>query len=103
MANLYKKPIVRKDPATGRTIKTKSKKWWGQYKDASGRLRRHPLATDKKAAQAMLNKIVRTVEREKAGLVDPTHEQSQRPIRMISLPGPLLTRTKRRVSNRIPR
>ena len=53
MANLYRKPEVRKDPVTGEKIKSKSKKWWGQYKDADGRLRRHPLSTDKKAAQAM--------------------------------------------------
>jgi len=81
MANLYKKPVVTVDPKTGKTTKTKSKKWWGQYKDASGRLRRHPLATDKAAAQAMLNELVRNVEREKAGLLDPTTEQRQRPLK----------------------
>lgn len=81
MANLYKKPVVIVDPKTGKTIKTKSKKWWGQYKDASGRLRRHPLATGKAAAQAMLNELVRNVEREKAGLLDPTSEQRQRPLK----------------------
>ncbi len=47
----------------------------GQYKDATGRLRRQPLAIDKAAAQAMLNEIVRNVEREKAGLIDPTDAQ----------------------------
>ena len=60
MANLYKKPVVTVDPKTGKKTKTKSKKWWGQYKDASGRLRRHPLAIDKTAAQAMLNELVPT-------------------------------------------
>ena len=77
MANLYRKPIVVVDPKTGEKTKTKSKKWWGQFKDASGRLRRHPLAIDKGAAQAMLNELVRKVEREKAGLVDPTDAQVQ--------------------------
>jgi hypothetical protein len=78
MANLYKKPVVVTDPVTKEKVKTKSKKWWGQYKDASGRLRRHPLSVDKAAAQAMLNEIVRRVEREKAGLVDPTDAQRNR-------------------------
>lgn len=80
MASLYKKPVIRTDPATGQKIKAKSKKWWGQYKDALGRLRRVPLAIDKVAAQAMLNQIVQRVEREKAGLVDPTEEERRRPL-----------------------
>jgi len=80
MASLYKKPVIRTDPTTGRKVKTKSKKWWGQFKDAHGRLRRKPLAIDKVAAKAMLNEIVRRVEREKAGLVDPTEEQRKRPL-----------------------
>jgi len=80
MASLYKKPVIRTDPATGQKIKAKSKKWWGQYKDALGRLRRVPLSIDKVAAQAMLNQIVQRVEREKAGLVDPTEEERRRPL-----------------------
>lgn len=58
MASLYRKPVVITDSATGRKIRSKSKKWWGQYKDAFGRLKRTPLAVDKQAAQAMLNQIV---------------------------------------------
>ena len=81
MANLYKKPVVVINPQTGKKTKTKSKKWWGQYRDASGQLRRHPLALDKAAAQAMLSEIVRNVEREKAGLLDPTTEQRGRPLK----------------------
>ena len=80
MASLYKKPVMIKDPVTGEKIKTKSKKWWGQYKDALGRLKRVPLAVDKFAAQAMLNDLVKKVEREMAGLVDPTDEQRKRPL-----------------------
>jgi integrase/recombinase XerD len=80
MASLYKKPVTVKDPATGEKVKGKSRKWWGQFKDAHGRLKRVPLAIDKQAAQAMLNQIVKRVEREKAGLVDPTEEQRKRPL-----------------------
>lgn len=81
MASLYRKPIVRTDPETGEKFKTYARKWWGQFRDAHGRLRRHPLAVDKKAAQAMLSDLVRTVEREKAGLVDPTDAQRKRPLK----------------------
>jgi hypothetical protein len=35
MANLYKKPVVRTDPQTGKRVKTKSKKWWGRFRDAA--------------------------------------------------------------------
>lgn len=80
MANLYRKPIVHTDPVTGEKKKTHAKKWWGQFKDADGRLRRHPLAADKLAALAMLNEMVRQVEREKAGLTDPTEKQRRRPL-----------------------
>jgi Site-specific recombinase XerD len=80
MANLYRKPVVLTDPVTGEKVKTQSKKWWGQFRDANGRLHRHPLAVDKLAAQAMLNELVRQVEREKAGLVDPTDRQRRRPL-----------------------
>jgi hypothetical protein len=70
MASLYKKPQIVTDPKTGQKIKVKSKKWWGQYRDADRRRRRVPLALDKVPAQAILNKIVRDVERQKAGLID---------------------------------
>ena len=80
MASLYRKPVMITDPATGKKVKQKSQKWWGQYKDADGRLCRKPLAVDKTAAKAMLNEIVKRVERERAGLVDPTEEQRKRPL-----------------------
>src|SRR5689334_2308894 len=80
MASLYRKPVITKDPVTGQKTKTQSKKWWGQYKDADGRLRRHPLSVDKMAAQSMLNAIVRRIEREKSGLVEPSDAQRKRPI-----------------------
>jgi integrase len=80
MASLYRKPVIVTDPKSGKKVKSQSKKWWGQFKDANGRLRRHPLAIDKMAAQAMLNELVKQVEREKAGLVDPTDRERRRPL-----------------------
>lgn len=69
------------DSSTGDKVKGKSKKWWGQWRDANGKLCRHPLSADKKAAQSMLNEIVHRVERVKAGLADPTDEQRIRPLK----------------------
>jgi integrase/recombinase XerD len=80
MASIYKKPVVVTNSVTGKKVKTKSRKYWGQFKDALGRLKRVPLSIDKMAAESMLNDIVRKVEREKAGLVDPTDAQRKRPL-----------------------
>ena len=81
MGSLYKKPVVdRRSARPGEKTKTKSRKWWGQYRDATGQLRRHPLSADKKSAQAMLNELVRQVEREKAGLAEPADIQRKRPL-----------------------
>ena len=80
MASLYKKPVIMRDPKTGEKIKTKSRKWWGRFKDALGREKRVPLATDKMASQTMLSQLVKRVEREMAGLSDPTEEHLARPL-----------------------
>ncbi len=80
MASLYKKPIVKNDPKTGKVLRSKSKKWWGRYRDALGQEKRTPLAKDKTAAQAMLSEIVRKVELEKAGHADPFEAHAKRPI-----------------------
>jgi len=80
MANLYKKSIVASDRNTGQKTSRKSKKWWGRYRDANGAERRVPLAADKAAAQAMLNELVKNVERRVAGLVDRFDEHRKRPI-----------------------
>lgn len=80
MASLYKKPIHVRDPKTGEKIKANSRKWWGRYRDENGLEKRVPLAADKTAAQAMLNGIVRKVERRSAGLEDPFENHLKRPL-----------------------
>jgi len=81
MASLYKKPIVTIDPATGRRVKSKSKKWWGRFRDEHDQEKRVPLAADKKAAETLLNELVRKVERMRAGLEDPFERHQKRPLR----------------------
>lgn len=70
MANLYKRTVTVVDPATGVRRKTKSKKWWGRYRDENKVDRRVPLATDKAAALVMLSRLVRAAERRAAGILD---------------------------------
>lgn len=80
MASLYKNPVVKKDPKTGKVLRSKSKKWWGRYRDALGQEKRTPLPKDKTVAQAMLSEIVRKVELEKAGHADPFEGHAKRPL-----------------------
>ena len=80
MASLYKKPITKRDPKTDEKIRVKSKKWWGRYRDEHGVEKRVPLASDKAAAQAMLNNLVRKTERRAAGLEDPSDKHQKRPL-----------------------
>ena len=72
MASLYKKKVSVKDKATGKKVVTESKKWWGRYRDALGITRYKSLSTNQNRAKQMLNKIVEQVEKEKAGMIDPT-------------------------------
>ena len=80
MANLYRKPIRIKDPKTGQKVKAWSRKWWGRLRDENGKEKRVPLATDKTAAQAMLNELIRKMERRAAGVVDRFDEDRKKPI-----------------------
>lgn len=80
MANLFKKQVTVTDPKTGQKAKTKSKKWWGRYRDDDRVDRRVPLAVDKAAAQAMLNELVKKAERRAAGLDDPFEDHGRMPL-----------------------
>ena len=78
MASLYKKPILIRDPKTGKRVKAQSRKWWGRFRDEHGDETRMPLATDKKAAQAMLVELVKKAERKAAGITDPLEDHRKR-------------------------
>jgi integrase len=80
MANLYKKPVVVRDPKTGEKVTRWSAKWYGRFVDENGEEKRVALARDKMAAQTMLNERVKKVERRLAGLIDRFDEHRKRPI-----------------------
>ena len=90
MANLFKNRITRyvdihgrrakKDTPGAQRVREKSKKWYGEYKDAQGITRRAPLMTDKAASQAKLNELVRNEERRSVGLFDPYEEHRRRSV-----------------------
>ena len=81
MPSLFKPTYTAIDKRTGKKVKRKTAKWYGQYREADGNLQRVPLATDKAAAQALLAKLVRQAERQEAELIDKYDLQRRRSIR----------------------
>ncbi|MGQ0633097.1 MAG: tyrosine-type recombinase/integrase [Planctomycetaceae bacterium] len=80
MASLFKPSYTVKDPATGKKSKRKAKRWYGQFKDHNRGWVRVPLCTDKTAAQAMLNALVRKAELAQVGIVDPFEGHAKTPL-----------------------
>jgi integrase len=75
MGSLLKQKYKRKNGQSG-----VNKKWYGEYQDENGRVRRVALSTDKQAAKAMLADLERNVERRRAGFVDEYAETRQAPM-----------------------
>jgi len=80
MATLLRRTYTTVDPETGERTTHRTKKWYGQYRDADNILQRVPLSTDKSAARAMLAEIVRRIERQKSGLIEAVAERLDEPI-----------------------
>lgn len=80
MASLYRKRYWRTDPKTGKRQRRAYPKWYGKYRDVGGKVRRVPLAKDKKAAQLMLAELVKEAELRRAGVVDPYVAHRLRPL-----------------------
>ena len=70
MARLYRPTYNSTDAETGKRNQYRLRRWYADYLDADGKRRRVALSTDKDASQAQLADILRTVERQKAGLVE---------------------------------
>ncbi len=89
MASLFKPTITRHvldgkvvsaNTPGAHKIRTKAEKWYGRFRDASGKIHRVPLATNKEAATAMLAEAIKKAERSTAGLTDPFEEARKLPV-----------------------
>ena len=80
MANLFKPPVTKIDPETGKKIKVKTKKWYGRYRDEHGTEHRVPLSENKTTAQRMLAEILKQVSHVKSGLAHPAEVEMKKPI-----------------------
>ncbi len=74
------KSIVAPITRNGKRCRVPSSKWYGQYTDSSGVVRRVPLSENKTAAQQMLHELVRQTEMEKVGITDPFRAHRIRPL-----------------------
>jgi len=67
--------------ADGNSIRLRSRKWYGDYRNAAGLRERVPLATDRTAAEQMLAALVKRAERAKVpDLQDPFEQHHSRPL-----------------------
>src|SRR5262245_36929003 len=69
---------VRKGAEGARAVEERSRKWYGEYRDADGNLQRVPLSSDKTAARQMLAQLEREAELTRRGLADPKREADAR-------------------------
>jgi integrase len=75
---LFKRVYTTINPKTGRKVKRRTAKWYGQYRDPAGHIHRVPLATDKVAAAQKLADLVKRAERGQAGVSDPFEKHTGR-------------------------
>jgi len=64
----------------GRPVYRESRKWYIEYRDASGKLRRVPGFTDKFATEQWAAELERRAERERLGIIEVSHENLTAPI-----------------------
>jgi integrase len=76
MASIFR-PVYT-DKKTGRPKRLK--RWYAKFRDAAGVNRKVPLSPNKAAAQRMLADLLAGVERERAGLADPTTRHATTPL-----------------------
>src|SRR5262245_44435579 len=80
MASIFKPTYTTVDPATGTKQRRKTKKWYIQYRDSDGIVRRIPGYADKEATRQYAAKLERQAARGEQGMVDAFEEQRKRPL-----------------------
>jgi integrase len=64
----------------GSKVLLQTAKWYVEYRDASGVVRKVPGYTDKKATEQLAADLERRAARQQVGLIDPFEEQRKRPL-----------------------
>ena len=77
------KPMPKRVPVLdkqGKPVLAESQKWYVEYRDADGIIRRVPGHKDKRATEQLAAKLERDAERKASGLVNRYEEQLRRPL-----------------------
>jgi integrase len=80
MARIFKPTYTAKARGGGRVTKT-ARKWYVEYRDADGIVRRKAGYNDKAATQQLAAQLAREAEGLKSGLIDRCSEHRKRPLR----------------------
>lgn len=79
MARVFKQTYTKKTPGGGRVTK-KTRKWYIDYTDATGKPCRVPGYTDKRATEQKAAELERDADRQRAGIVDIALEHVEAPL-----------------------
>src|SRR5215831_14574808 len=80
MASIFRRYYTHTDPATGKKLKKRARKWYIEYRDADGIVRRVPGYVDRRATEQLAAELERKAERRQAGLTDPFDDHRKRPL-----------------------
>lgn len=80
MAHIFKPTYTKRDPATGRRVVKKTKKWYVKYRDEHNILRKVAGFTDKESTRQLGAQLEREAQQIRAGLLDPIDRQKRRPL-----------------------
>lgn len=81
MASVFKQAYTKKDPATGERVKKFSKRWYVEFRDAQGVVKRVPGYSDKRATEQLAAQLEREVARGEVGLVDAKAHHRKKPLK----------------------
>ena len=74
------KPVLYRVSKDGTKYLRPSKRWYVDYRDANGTVRRVKGFTDLKATEQLANELTRKADRARVGLTDPAEEHALRPL-----------------------
>src|SRR5215471_6233896 len=80
MASIFRPTYTKIDPKTGKKHKRKAKKYYAQYRDHDGIVRRKPGYTDKEATRQLAARLEKEAARKETGLIDRFEEHRKRPL-----------------------
>lgn len=78
MASIFKPTYIRKNPKTGKKVRRKLKKWYIEYRDGQGVIRRVPGLQDKESTKLLARELERKAMLEAQGIEDKFEEHRNR-------------------------